>query len=123
MREKITNSITYKYWISVIGKPAFRDAIPISKIQDRIMDIVLTVIVASLFVAAYGTVLDTSLQIGFNLTTIVLWFVTAFVLRFIVALIHIPAQIYSNHGGFLENPFDITPAKYPKVEGVNEVYV
>src|SRR5260370_56227 len=108
IKNLLKKSVTVRYWVFVVGKPAFWDALPISKLGDRIMDIFLTLIVATVFLAAYGKIVDPSLQLGFNLTTILLWFVSIFIFRLFVALIRIPAKIFKEQGGFIENPFEIT---------------
>lgn len=83
---------TLRYWFVVILVRAIRDAAPISKVKDKMMDIIISLIVASIFVAIYGSVRDASL-LELNLTTVIWVLGATFVFRLIVAVIRIPAEM------------------------------
>jgi hypothetical protein len=106
--DKLKNLTTLRYWISVIGLPTIKAAIPISDVRDRVVHVLISLIVAFIFVGVYGQVIDQSFEIGFNPITFVYLLLATFGLRLITGLIYLPAKLYSDQGGFVENPFQIT---------------
>lgn len=106
---------TIKYWAIVVVWPALKDAFPVSKFGDRIMDIVVSLLIAIGAIVVYGSI--TRFQgIGVNLTTLVVWLVVTVILRFIYGLIYFPAKSYKDVGGISGNPLRLIPRPPEKSE-------
>jgi hypothetical protein len=104
-------TVTIRYWFSVILRTAIRGAKPLSTLSDWLKNIILSLVAAFILVAIYGS-LDPLLEIGVNFKTIItliIGLIVPFLLRVISGLVYLPAKIYEDQGGFIENPFDITP--------------
>jgi len=98
--------ITCRYWIFVIAMPAIGKAFPIGELRDKSVDILISLIAGMILTVVFGTI-DPSLEVGINPVTILLVLAITFGFRLISSILYLPAKIYSDQGGFIENPFEI----------------
>lgn len=80
------------YWFILVILPSIGEAIPLSKIGEKIMEIIIS-FATSLILILFGVVKIDNL--GVNLTSFLVWLALTFVVRVFVGIVYIPVRIYN----------------------------